>query len=122
MSTVTTPQPGTEAFGQLLQREAKIIKVDIDGLKEIARIRAESGGYRDNVDRLARYAAEYTIVCNSEAGQATARDVAAYNQRAAQHNEALKRTRQAAANKRTAAKVQKASCSSCFTVHAGKCY
>ena len=106
--------PGTPAFASQLRREYELIRSDLAEMREVARGRAASSG--------STYAAEYNMVCDSKVGQTIARDLAAYNQRAAQHNEALRRARQAALNQRVAAKTQAAACGSCFTVHAGDCY
>lgn len=119
--TRTAPQPGTEEFAAMLRRERELIAMDVADMKAAAR-RAAANGPLDHVGHTLAYTIEYTKVCNSEFGQLVAQAMARYNQRAAQHNEALRSTRQTAINQRAAAKTQAAACKSCFTVHNGDCY
>lgn len=109
-----TAQPGTPEYAQQLAKECHVLKVELGALRGIASQRAAGD--------LAQIVIEYSKLMQSDAGQALGADIDAYNRKVAAHREVVQRTQQAKANARAAAKVQAASCGTCFTVHAGDCY
>lgn len=108
------PRPGTQAYERQLAREAHVIKSDMKGLREVARIRAATSGRP--------VAGELAVLMMSEAGIRTQQDAEEYNARVLAHRAALVREDQVDVNQREAVKIQEASCGRCFLVHAGDCY